>query len=103
MPRGQGHVDALNNLGVIHLRNGNYPAARGRFEKAVRLRPVNVDGHYNLACLYAAQGEVALALAHLKRAVSMDRSVTEWARVDRDLAALRTVSEFKEIIGRGEE
>ncbi len=97
------NVDALNNLGVIHIQNRSYPAARASFEKALRLRPDYVDSHYNLACLHALQGRVSQSLIHLKRAVSLDQSVKDWARVDADLRNLRGVPEFEEMIGyRGE-
>ncbi len=94
-----GYVDALNNLGVIYIRDKEYTAAQRSFERAVRLKPGYVDAHYNLACLYAIQGEVTQSLAHLKRAVSLDRSARDWARKDTDLENLRGLSEFEAIIG----
>jgi tetratricopeptide (TPR) repeat protein len=97
------YVDALNNLGVIHIQNRRYSAARESFAKAIRLRPDYVDSHYNLACLHALEGEVSQSLIHLKRAVSLDQSVKDWARGDADLRNLHGVQGFEEIIGRGAE
>lgn len=94
-----GYVDALNNLGVIYIREKEYMAAQRNFEKAARLKPGYVDAHYNLACLHAIKGEVTQSLAHLKKAVSLDNSVRDWARKDTDLENLRGLAEFEAIIG----
>jgi len=94
----EGHVYALNNLGVIHFQEGDYSEARKNLENAVRLKPEYVDPHYNLACLYAVKGEVKKSLDHLKTAVSLDKSVREWARKDTDLQNLRGVPGFEEMM-----
>lgn len=97
------YVYALNNLGVIHIHNRMYPAARACFEKAIRHRPDYVDSYYNLACLHALEGGLSQSLIHLKKAVSLDQSVKDWARRDADLGNLRGMPEFEEIIGPGRE
>lgn len=97
----KGHVQALNNVAVIYIQEGDYSEARTNLENAVRLKPEYVDPHYNLACLCALKGEVKKSLDHLKTAVSLDRSVREWAREDRDLQNLRGVPGFEQIIGPG--
>jgi tetratricopeptide (TPR) repeat protein len=94
------YVDALNNLGVIHIHDKNYSAARAFFAKAIRLKSDYVDSYYNLACLHALNGELTQSLSHLKKAVSLDQSVKDWARRDTDLQNLRRVPEFEEIIGK---
>ena len=96
-----GYVDALNNLGVIYIHEQDYPAARISLEKATRLRPGYVEPYYNLACLHAIKGEIEESMAHLKKAVSLDQSVRDWARMDTDLENLRGVPEFEEIIRSG--
>jgi Tfp pilus assembly protein PilF len=93
------YVDALNNLGVIYIRDKEYMAAQRNFEKAARLKPDYVDAHYNLACLHAIKGEATQSLAHLKRAVSLDNSARDWAQKDTDLENLRGLPEFEAIIG----
>ncbi len=92
------YLDALNNLGVIHIHDKNYSAARAFFAKAIRLKSDYVDAYYNLACLHALKGELTQSLSHLKKAVSLDQSVKDWARRDTDLQNLRRVPEFEEII-----
>jgi tetratricopeptide (TPR) repeat protein len=94
-----GHVDALNNLGVIQLQEGNYPAARSSFTQAIRLQPDYVDSHYNLACLNALGGEASQGLAHLKKAIMVDPAVKGWAREDADLDSLRRLPGFEQMVG----
>ena len=95
-----GYGDALNNLGVIYIHKKKYPAARRSFEKAIRLKPAYVEPYYNLACLHAIRGEVRQSLVYLKKAVSMDPSVRDWARRDTDLENLLGMPEFEEIVGK---
>ena len=93
------HVNTLNNLGVIHIRNKDYSAARGFFAKAIQKRRGYVDAYYNLACLHALKGELAESLSQLKKAVSLDTSVRDWARTDTDLQNLHGTPGFEEITG----
>ncbi|MBW2609590.1 MAG: tetratricopeptide repeat protein [Deltaproteobacteria bacterium] len=94
-----GHVDVLNNLGVLYIYDKEYQAAQRSFEKAIRLKPGHVDPYYNLACLHAIRGETRQGIEYLKKAVSLDHSVRDWAQRDTDLENLRVLPEFKEIIG----
>ena len=95
-----GHVQALNNLGVLHLHEKNYPAARRFFEKAIRLKPDYVDPYYNLACVAAATDQADQGLRYLEKAISLDPNVREWARKDPDLDALRESVLFREMVGK---
>jgi tetratricopeptide (TPR) repeat protein len=94
------YVDALNNLGVIHVHDKDYSAARALFAKAIQLKSDYVDSYYNLACLHALNGEVSQSLIHLKKAISLNQSVKDWARRDTDLQNLRRVPEFQKMIGK---
>jgi hypothetical protein len=58
-----------------------------------------VDPYYNLACLFAIKGEAKESLAHLTKAVSLEKEVREWAQRDTDLENLRGMPEFEEIVG----
>jgi tetratricopeptide (TPR) repeat protein len=92
------YVDALNNLGVLYIRDKDYTAARRSFEKAIQLQPGYVDSYYNLACLYAIEGDERQSLDHLKKAALLDRAAKDWARKDTDLENLRGLPEFEEIV-----
>jgi Tfp pilus assembly protein PilF len=82
------------------LQEKNFTEARKSFEDAMRLQPDYVDPYYNLACLYAIQGDTKRGLDYLKRAVSLDGSVREWALADADLKALRGLAGFEEALGK---
>jgi len=94
------NADAVNNVGVTFLQERNFTEARKSFEDAVRLRPDYVDPYYNLACLYAIQGDTKRGLEYLRRAVSLDGSAKQWAIADSDLRALRGLPGFEEAIGK---
>jgi len=94
------NVHAVNNIGVTFLQERNFPEARKSFEDAMRLQPDYVDPYYNLACLFSIQGDTKGGLDYLKKAVSLDGSVREWALDDSDLKMLRGVPEFEEAIGK---
>ena len=91
-------MDALNNLAGIYMHEKNFSAAQRSLEKAIRLKPADADPYYNMACVFAIKGEVSKSLSHLKKAVSMDRSVRKWAQKDADLNNVRKIPEFKDII-----
>ena len=95
-----GYPDVLNNLGVIYIYEKNYTAAQISFEKAIRLKPEAVNPYYNLACIYAAKGDIKQAIDYLKKAYSLDENVKIWARTDIDLEILRKEPDFKKIIKR---
>lgn len=92
-----GHVGALNNMGVLYIRDQNYPAARKAFSEAIRLEPGYVDAYYNLSCVYALEGRLSESLVHLNKAASLDPSVKDWARQDSDLANLHGLPDFEEM------
>lgn len=55
---------------------------------------------YNLACHYAQYGLPQQALEALDRALRLKPTLVEWSQEDSDLAALRGMPEFQEIIDR---
>jgi tetratricopeptide (TPR) repeat protein len=95
-----GFLDSLNNLGIIYISGKDYENGRKYLEKAIRLKPEYPDPYYNLACLFSITGETGKSLEYLKKAVSLDSKVIEWAKKDTDLENLREIEEFKEIINQ---
>ena len=91
-------VKVLNDLGVAYMQGRDYVEAQESFEQAIQRKPDYVDAYYNLACLYALKGEKIRSLTHLKKAISLDALVREWAKKDRDLQNLKGQTEFQEII-----
>ncbi len=96
-------VSALNNLGVILIKERDFDAARRVLQKAIRIEADYADPYYNLACLNALQNHVNSGISFLRKAVSVDNEARSWARTDKDLENLRLHSEFRRIIkGRTE-
>lgn len=93
---------ALNQTGFDEIRSGAPDLAEEDLEDAVRLDPGNAAAHYNLAAARAALGDPVGALRALRRALELDTDDTmklrEKARADADLAPLRPLPEFKEIL-----
>jgi tetratricopeptide (TPR) repeat protein len=94
------NVQALNNLGVIHMSQKNYKRAIIRFNEALNVKHDYVEVHYNLACLYAQKNEVAQSLFYLSNAISFNPEVRQWAKSDSDLKALSGLPEFTKLMGK---
>ena len=92
------HIQALNNLGVIHMKEKRYAHAVELFVKAIVAKNDYVDPYYNLACLYSQQKNVPASLKYLGQAVKIDGAVRKWAKEDGDLVNLHTLPEFKKIM-----
>ena len=91
-------VSALNNVGVIYIKEKNYGAACEALERAVKITPNQVDPYYNLACLYALQKNVGRSLSYLRKTVAADEAARRWAMIDEDLENLHGHSEYEEIV-----
>jgi tetratricopeptide (TPR) repeat protein len=91
------HIRALNNLGVIHMREKRYAQAVELFVKAIAAKDDYVDPYYNLACLYSQQKNVQTSLGYLEQAVSIDGAARKWAIADADFSNLHALPEFKKI------
>jgi len=52
-----GYPEALNNLGVLHVRQNNLPKAEEEFRTAIRVAPAFDQSYLNLARLYAMQND----------------------------------------------
>jgi tetratricopeptide (TPR) repeat protein len=78
-----------NNMGRIHLRNGQLDKARNEFRKALDLDPKNADALLNLASIQAAEGRNADAELLIKRALQVNPNsigaLSQLAELERDL------------------
>jgi tetratricopeptide (TPR) repeat protein len=63
---------ALNNYGLIFMREGNYDRARELFEQALKYTPNWHTVHINLAIVYKHQGDLPRAQKHYDLAVQYD-------------------------------
>ncbi len=93
-----GFAPSMNNKAVIDMEAGNLKVAGEGFTRAMAADPEYVDPCYNLACLNARQGKLDEALSYLRMAVDMDNTVLEWIQGDDDLATVRGMDEFEEVM-----
>lgn len=89
-----GHINTLNDMGVLSLQEGKYENAINFFEKAVKLKPKFANPYYNLACTYSLQNKGDKGMAYLLKAIEIDEKVKAWAKEDPDLENLKAYAEF---------
>lgn len=58
----------LDNVGQYYQRTGDFPKARTYFEKALAIRPAQVDSMYYLARIKQAEGDIQGAMELIKKA-----------------------------------
>lgn len=92
------NIQALNNLGVIHMKNKDFKKAILRFNDAIAIKRDYTDAHYNLACLYAQKNDVPQSMFYLKNAIRLNPEAGNWAKSDMDLRALANLPEFKKLL-----
>jgi len=79
--------------------SGEYEQGADRAQALIADDPPYGVLYYNTACFEARAGRTDAALAHLRRALELSPRLTEFARGDEDLAALRDQDAFAEILG----
>jgi tetratricopeptide (TPR) repeat protein len=65
------------NLGLAHMGEKNYPAARAAFVEAARLNPGAARIHNNLAMAQDGAGDAEGAVAGLRHALALDANLVE--------------------------
>jgi mannose-6-phosphate isomerase-like protein (cupin superfamily) len=81
------------------FESGEYEEAADRANALIADDPPYAAVYYNTACFESRAGRTDMALAHLRRALELAPEMSELARDDDDLAALRAEPEFGEITG----
>ncbi len=85
------------------MQIGDLTGAFIDFEQAHQSDPKFASPTYNMACVYAVQGQAKLALDWLARGIEMSERYREIARSDSDFASIRTHPEFVALVGVEEE
>jgi tetratricopeptide (TPR) repeat protein len=65
-------IEAHHNLGLIYMRQSNYPKAREAFDEVLRLDPKHLSSNLNLATIYMSQGNKVAARSHLLTVLEAD-------------------------------
>ena len=88
----QSSPEIHNNLGRIHLGDGNPEKALDEFEKALKLDPENADALLNIAAIHRGDGKVELATHFIERALAVNPSsigaLAQLAEIQRDRGEL---------------
>jgi len=86
-------------VAYAELRAGNAERGRAAMQEALEREPDAWQGAYNAACFEALAGETEAALAHLQRAVELDRrEVQRYAPDDSDLDSIRNDPRYTELL-----
>ncbi|MBJ93454.1 MAG: hypothetical protein CMP23_03165 [Rickettsiales bacterium] len=90
--------DELNSEVLSAYRRSDFDAARGLLEELLDLEPQSVYASYNLACLYALNGEQDKALHMLEQAIELGFTELGFARHDPDLRSLHEHARFRKLV-----
>ena len=95
-----GIPEAYNGVGVTYRARNDLPQALAWYKKALGIDPDFGDAYYNMACVYALQGERTLALRYLQIAAMNGYVTAEGVDTDDDLASIRTTREYRALRDR---
>ncbi|HEY9112216.1 MAG TPA: tetratricopeptide repeat protein [Rhodanobacteraceae bacterium] len=84
----------------MQVRLGDIEDGRRNVEAALRLQPDDFGTLYNAACTYTHMGDTERAFDLLERAVSVGHGFRNWIEHDSDLASLRGLPRYREILAR---
>jgi len=101
----QSSPELHNNLGRIHLRDGETKKALAEFEKALELDPNNAEALLNIGAIHQGEGKSELAQHFVERALAVDPNsigaLAQLAEIQRDQGkldeAIRLFAEALEI------
>jgi Domain of unknown function (DUF4932) len=92
-------VDELNDSLTVAFNREDFSAAEVWLARLIEAEP-NSSGHlYNMACVLSLQGSTKEALDALEHLVAMGYTNIAQIEKDSDLAALRQIPRYKQIIG----
>lgn len=71
-----GFADALGQLGLVYMRQGDFSKAETYLERAVAARPdSSVEDRLNLSVIYMNSGRPALAIPHVEQALALSPGI----------------------------
>jgi hypothetical protein len=86
-----------NLIGVTYYVRDRYDEALEWYKKALEINPANHDVYYNMACVYAINGDKEQALRYLQIAVLNGYVAVESIKTDHDLKNLHGDPTFEQL------
>jgi hypothetical protein len=90
--------EAYNGVGVTFRMRDDLPAALDWYKKALAVDPDFGDAYYNMACVYALQGQKELALRYLQIAAMNGYATAEGIDEDPDLEPVRQEPGYRALV-----
>jgi hypothetical protein len=90
--------EAFNGVGVTFRMRNDLGAALAWYKKALAVDPDFGDAYYNMACVYALQGQPELALRYLQIAAMNGYATAEGIDEDPDLEPLRDEPAYRALV-----
>lgn len=91
-------AEACNGVGVTFYARGDFDEALAWYKRAIETDPRFGDAYYNMACLYALQGQKPLALRYLRLAALNRYSEPDQMLTDPDLRSLQGDPQLTELV-----
>jgi hypothetical protein len=91
-------AEACNGVGVTFYARGDFDEALAWYKRAIETDPRFGDAYYNMACLYALQGQKQLALRYLRLAALNRYSEPDQMLTDPDLRSLQGDPQLTELV-----
>ena len=88
-----------NNLGILYSKLKWFEEAENAYHEALKVYPKYYGTWYNKACLESLKNLKEQSIESLKKAIELDKKFIEMAKSDEDFDNIRTLKEFKELIG----
>ena len=90
--------EAYNGVGVTYRMRYDLPRALEWYKKALTVDPDFGDAYYNMACVYALEGQKELALRYLQIAAMNGYATAEGMDGDPDLESVRDEAGYKALV-----
>ena len=91
---------AWHNRGMSLKNLGRHEEALLCFEQVLKIKPDDDLAWYNMACTYAVQNQIDLAIENLEKAILLDKKYVKMAMEDSDFDSIRQDYRFQKLIGQ---
>jgi hypothetical protein len=94
----EGIPEAYNGVGVTYRMRNDLPRALEWYKKSLTVDPDFGDAYYNMACVYAIEGQKEMALRYLQIAAMNGYATAEGIDGDPDLEGIRGEAGYRALV-----